>query len=135
MARGANDMIILLDTSAPVCKLTLIDNNLRHEATWEAHRELAKGLLGFLEHELGIQKKAFSDISGIGVYRGPGSFTGLRIGLTVLNTLADGLSVPIIGETGEDWQTRVVDRLSDGEDQKIVLPLYASEAHITKPRK
>jgi len=128
-------MILLLDTSGPVCRLTLVDGDVRHEAEWEANRELAKGLLGFLETEIQKIQKDFADISAIGVYRGPGSFTGLRIGMTVVNTLADGLNVPIVGEAGEMWQEKVFSRLKNGENEQIVLPLYGEEAHITKPRK
>ncbi len=128
-------MIVLLDTSTPTCRLTLIDGEQRHEAEWEAHRELAKGLLGYIEAELGKQQKTFSDITTLGAFKGPGSFTGLRIGLTVLNTLADSLAVPIVGETGDDWQERALTRLEAGENEQIVLPLYGRDAHITTPRK
>ncbi len=128
-------MILLLDTSTPVCRLSLIDGEWRYDASWEAHRELAKGLLGYIETELAGQGKILADLTGLGAFKGPGSFTGLRIGLTVLNTLADALNLPIIGETGEDWREKVVARLGQGENEQIVLPLYGGEANITRPRK
>ena len=128
-------MILLLDTSTPVCALTLIDGDWRYDTSWEANRELARGLLEYLEQELKAQGKTFSDLTGLGVFRGPGSFTGLRIGLTVLNTLADALMVPIVGETGDDWQQKALTRLDRGQNERIVLPLYGGEAHITQPRK
>ena len=128
-------MILLLDTSTPLCKLTLVDGDWRYDDEWQADRQLAKGLLNYLQQQLEKNEKTFTDISGIGVMKGPGSFTGLRIGLTVLNTIADAENVPIVGETGDDWQSGAVARLETGEDEKIVLPFYGSEAHITKPRK
>lgn len=128
-------MILLLDTSSPTCYLTIVDGYTRHESQWEAGRELAGGLLGFIESELSNAGKNFSDIKAIGSFRGPGSFTGLRIGLTVLNTLADSLSVPIVGETGEDWQDKSVSRLEQEQNEQIVLPLYGGHANITSPRK
>lgn len=129
-------MILLLDTSTNVCRLTLInDDKVKHESEWEASRELSLGLLEYIETELNKQAKGFSDIKGIGVFRGPGSFTGLRIGLTVLNTLADGMSVPIVGEIGDDWKDQAISRLAQGESDQIVLPLYGGEANITIPRK
>ncbi len=128
-------MILLLDTSTPVCKLTFADGDWRYDDEWEAGRTLAKGLLGYLQQQLEKNGKTFADISGIAAFRGPGSFTGLRIGLTVLNTIADAQGVPIVGGTGENWQSDALQRLGAGENEKIVLPLYGSDAHITKPRK
>lgn len=128
-------MILFLDTSTPLCRLTLVDGEWRYDDEWQADRELARGLLGYLRDHLQKNGKTFSDITGIGVFKGPGSFTGLRIGLTVLNTLADAEGIPIVGTTGGDWQQEARDRLDRGENEKIVLPLYGSQAHITKPRK
>lgn len=128
-------MILLLDTSTYTCKLSLIDGDWRYDDEWLAARELAKGLLGYLKEQLQKNGKSWKDISGIVAFRGPGSFTGLRIGLTVLNTLADAESLPIVGATGENWQTDGLRRLEAGEDDKIVLPEYGGEAHITQPRK
>lgn len=128
-------MILLLDTSTPVCKVTLVDGDWKYDDQWQADRTLAKGLLAYLRDQLHKNGKTFDDITGIGVFRGPGSFTGLRIGLTVLNTIADAQSIPIVGSSSETWQADVLGRLAGGENDKIVLPFYGSDAHITKPRK
>lgn len=128
-------MILLLDTSTPTCRLTLIDSEIRHESQWQADRTLAKGLLGYLDAQLRGNGWTFADITGIGVFEGPGSFTGLRIGMAVLNTLADAQGISIVGARGEAWQTEAVARMRAGDNDRIVLPFYASEAHITKPRK
>ena len=128
-------MIILLDTSTPVCKLTFIDGDWRQDDEWQADRELAKGLLGYLDKKLQSIDKKWSDITAIGAFEGPGSFTGLRIGLTVLNTIADANSIPIVGGRGDNWQNEVIAKLKSGKNEKIVLPFYNSEAHITVAKK
>lgn len=128
-------MILLLDTSTPICNLTLIDEQWRYHNEWQANRGLARGLLGYLQQQLEISGKTFANISGIGVFRGPGSFTGLRIGLTVLNTIADAQAIPIVGLSGIAWQQQALIRLKAGENDHVVLPRYGSKAHITKPRK
>lgn len=128
-------MILLLDTSTPVCKLTLVDGDWRYDDQWQADRELAKNLLRYLQDQLQKNGKSFTDIRGIGVFAGPGSFTGLRIGMTVLNTIADAQKIAIVGATGDDWQNVVLTKLQNGENEKIVLPVYGGDAHITKPRK
>ena len=124
-------MIILLDTSTATCRLTTVDGESSNNFDWEAGRALARGLLGFIQEKVGDVK----NISGIGIMRGPGSFTGLRIGMAVANTLADGLGIPIVGETGDSWRESALGRLSSGEDDQVILPFYGGDAHITKPKK
>ncbi len=124
-------MIILLDTSTATCRLTTVDGEISNNFDWEAGRTLARGLLAFIQEKVGDVK----NISGIGIMRGPGSFTGLRIGMAVANTLADGLDIPIVGETGDSWRESALGRLSSGEDDQVILPFYGGDAHITKPKK
>ena len=128
-------MTLLLDTSTAVAKLTIIDDGVRQKVEWDADRQLAKGLLLWITEQVQLRGKQLADIKGIAAYVGPGSFTGLRIGLTVLNTLADALSIPIVGEGGHDWQKVAEQRLLKGDNDKIVLPVYGATANITKPRK
>jgi tRNA threonylcarbamoyladenosine biosynthesis protein TsaB len=128
-------MILLLDTSTPTCRVTVLSHSQVFKNEWQADRSLAKGLLGYLKSELMSADAAFGDLTGIGVYAGPGSFTGLRIGITVANTIASSQDIPIVGGTGGDWQDRAVERLKAGESDNIVMPIYGSEANITKPRK
>ncbi len=128
-------MILLLDTSTPICRLSLVDGDWRFDDEWQADRTLAKGLLGYIHKNLHTHGKTWSDLSAIGVFEGPGSFTGLRIGLTVLNTIADSQKIPIVGGRGQQWQADVLAKLGSGHNDQIVLPFYGSDAHITQPRK
>ena len=111
--------------------MTIVNGENRQDFEWEAGRTLARNLLKFLEEKTGDLHL----ISGIGVMRGPGSFTGLRIGLTVVNTLADSLNIPIVGAMGDNWRDLALDKLRSGENEKIVMPEYGAAANITAPRK
>lgn len=128
-------MILLFDSSTPTCRLVFVVGSERIQEEWQADRQLAHGLLSYLYDRLAQHGFSADDIEGMGVFKGPGSFTGLRIGLTVLNTLADARRIPIVGVSGDKWQDEALDRLSHGDDDRIVLPLYGSDANITKPRK
>jgi tRNA threonylcarbamoyladenosine biosynthesis protein TsaB len=128
-------MILLLDTSTPICRLTLVDGDARTDYEWQADRQLAKNLLAWLNDRLAEQGKTFYDLTGIGAYLGPGSFTGLRIGLTVLNILADSLHIPIVGGRGEIWQDDTLQKLTSGLNDQIALPYYDHDANITTQRK
>jgi tRNA threonylcarbamoyladenosine biosynthesis protein TsaB len=115
--------------------MSLIDGEHQYDYTWEANRTLARDMLAYLRDSLAEHGATFDDISGIGVFRGPGSFTGLRIGLTVLNTIATDQNVPIVGSTDDDWRAVCETRLQHGENDQIVLPEYGGDAHVTAPRK
>lgn len=128
-------MILLLDTSTPECRLTFADGDWRYEATWEANRELANGLLSYIQAELEGQSKTWKDLTGLAAFKGPGSFTGLRIGITVLNTVSYSEGIPIVGEMGKNWKEAAIQRLLAGENDEVVLPEYGGEANITQPRK
>ena len=129
-------MILLLNTSTADCHLTLYDDDiLLLDDTWHADRELAEKLLGYIQDKAAQTGKTLEDISGIGIMKGPGSFTGLRISAAVCNTLAADRNIPIVGAAGDEWQSNALERLRSGEDDQIVLPDYGRPARITKPRK
>ena len=106
-----------------------------YQYEWKAERTLARDMLAYVRDRLAEHQLTFAHIEGIGVFRGPGSFTGLRIGLTVLNTLARAQHIPIVGTTGHDWLLVAKDRLQSGDDDQLVVPEYGGPAHITKQRK
>lgn len=128
-------MILLLDTSTEICHLTLIDGDFRYDDEWVAGRTLAKGLLKYIEDQLVKNQKKWQDLTALGVFKGPGSFTGLRIGIAVLNAVANAQNIPIVGAIGENWQAEVIKKLNQGQNEKIVLPFYGSDAKITTPKK
>lgn len=129
-------MILAIDTSTPLCKMTLLEHvSVKVSKDWQADRRLALELLEQLEQFLKENQQTFQSLEGLIIFRGPGSFTGLRIGVTVLNALADSLNIPIVGETGEDWQKAGIERIKNKQTDKIVLPEYGSPPHITKPTK
>jgi tRNA threonylcarbamoyladenosine biosynthesis protein TsaB len=128
-------MIVLWDSADMNVSLTLVAGTVRYDYQWQANRSLARDMLAYLRDRLAEHQATLDDVTGIGVYRGPGSFTGLRIGLTVLNTLAATNRVPIVGALGGGWASECEARLSQGESDQVVLPEYGGEATITKPRK
>ncbi len=110
-------MKMYLDTSSPVTILRLDDK----EYTWESGRDLAEKLHGFLRDKLAENGATWQDIKEITFMSGPGSFTGLRIGAAVVNSLAHELQIPLYNHKGEKVQ--------------IILPDYGRAANITAPKK
>lgn len=131
-------MIILsIRTDKPEAEIGLFNNGqqLVYE-TWQAHRQLAETLHQKITGLLNGQGKQLADVQAIVCYKGPGSFTGLRIGLSVANALAYSLGIPIVGIEGEnEWLEKGIARLLSGDmGDNAVMPEYGAPVHITPQR-
>lgn len=129
-------LVLTIRTDKPESEIGLFLNGqeLAYEK-WPAHRQLAETLHIKIRDLLATQKKDWPDIQGLVIYQGPGSFTGLRIGISVANALAASLEIPIIGTTGEEWFKLGLKKLGAGKDDRQILPEYGADAHVTVPKK
>jgi tRNA threonylcarbamoyladenosine biosynthesis protein TsaB len=130
-------LILVLRTDKPEAEIGLFDgeNEVAYEK-WLAHRALAETLHQKLDDILKTHGKKLEDIGGLVVYQGPGSFTGLRIGMSVANASAYSLQIPIVAARGgDDWIKQGIERLMSGDQDAVALPDYGGEVFTTKPRK
>ncbi len=129
-------MILTIRTDKPESELGLFDGQAKVAyETWLAHRQLAETIHLKIQKLLQAQGLSLRDLSAIVIYRGPGSFTGLRIGMSVANALAYGLKIPIAATTGQEWITHGIQKLLEGKGEQYVTPEYGAPVHITKPKK
>jgi tRNA threonylcarbamoyladenosine biosynthesis protein TsaB len=91
-------VILAIDTAAPRLALALllegdrVDTLVEDMATGQAER-----LFPALDELLERSGAAYTDLTRIAVTTGPGSFTGLRIGLSAARGLALALDIPVLG--------------------------------------
>lgn len=71
----------------------------------DARKEKSQKLLPFIDELLKKEGKRIKDIKEIEVNAGPGSFTGLRVGVSVANTLGWVLGVPVNGKNLEKGES------------------------------
>ena len=128
-------MILLVRTDSENAYIGFYEDQIVYEHSWHAHRNLSETLLKKIEEGLATTESEWDKLSAVIVFAGPGSFTGLRIGITVANTLANSQAIPIVGKQGEGWIEKGLEALADGQNDKIVSPEYGSEANITIPKK
>jgi tRNA threonylcarbamoyladenosine biosynthesis protein TsaB len=129
-------MILTIRTDSPIAEIGLYNTTTQisyHK--WQADRRLAKEILTVIHEQLLAQKADWPAVTGVVVFEGPGSFTGLRIGITVADSIAYGNGVPIVGVRDEDWIATGLRRVAAGENDRLALPHYGAEAHITMPKK
>ncbi len=91
-------MILCLETATPVCSAALCDSK-GIISVMESHenKSHATQLTLFIEKLLEEAEIRPSELEAVAVSKGPGSFTGLRIGVSVAKGIAYGASVPLIG--------------------------------------
>ncbi|MBC7707873.1 tRNA (adenosine(37)-N6)-threonylcarbamoyltransferase complex dimerization subunit type 1 TsaB [Polaromonas sp.] len=129
-------LILTLRTDKPEAEIGLYNDTAQLSyQSWQAHRQLAETIHLKIKEVLDAQDLSLKDVEGIAMHQGSGSFTGLRIGITVANALADSLGIPICGKIGDDWIEPTIRRLLNNESDKLIIPEYGSLPNITAPRK
>src|SRR3954469_23894815 len=92
--------LLAIDTAANLCAACVFDTDAGAEVA-RAVRDIGKGhaeiLMDVIAEALGAANVTFADIGGVAVSVGPGSFTGVRVGVSVARGLALALKVPAAG--------------------------------------
>lgn len=72
----------------------------------------------------------FADLDAIAVTRGPGSFTGLRIGMAFAKGLGQALGIPVFGVTGFDAVARAARALEGAAGLGVAVILESRRADL-----
>ncbi len=129
-------IILTLRTDKPEAELGIYDGQKQLAyIKWQAHLKLAETISHQIEKILNKSSISAKDLQGMVCFKGPGSFTGLRIGLSVANTMAYSYGIPIIASSGENWLESGIKALTAGQNDRLALPEYDHPAATTPPRK
>ena len=91
-------MQLAMDTSTDTASLALVhDSKILAELTWCCQQNHTTQLLPNLQHLLDQMAVSLQSIDSIIVARGPGSYNGLRVGISTAKGLAFSLEIPIVG--------------------------------------
>jgi len=91
-------MELAIDTSTETASIALSsEGGVVAELTWNAGQNHTAELLPNLVYLLHQAKSKLKDIDGLIVAKGPGSFNGLRVGMSVAKGFALALGVPLVG--------------------------------------
>jgi tRNA threonylcarbamoyladenosine biosynthesis protein TsaB len=95
--------ILAVDTSGRSCSVAIADRgSVLAELTNESEETHSKHLMDMIKRAFEISRLKPSDIDGFAVTKGPGSFTGLRIGISTVKGLAEAAGKPVAGVSALD---------------------------------
>jgi tRNA threonylcarbamoyladenosine biosynthesis protein TsaB len=128
--------ILTIRTDKPDAEIGLyVDDKQQAYEVWQAYRELSNTIHLKIKDLISSQNLQLNEIDGIVCFKGPGSFTGLRIGITVGNTMSYALNVPIVARQDPKWLEIGIKDMLAGQNDIIALPEYGAEAKTTIQKK
>lgn len=110
------ERFILIDTSTALCSTALVEDG-QVTCTRTAQRDHAAHTAPFVKEMLEERGLTLRDCCAVGVGKGPGSFTGLRVGASTAKGLCFGAGIPLIAVGSLDtlvWQARDRGLLPEG---------------------
>jgi tRNA threonylcarbamoyladenosine biosynthesis protein TsaB len=131
-------LILALDTALETCSAALVADGkvlaARAEPMARGHQERLAPLVEALAREAGV---APAEIDRIGVTRGPGSFTGLRVGLAFAKGLGFALGRPVLGvgtlEALAAGTSGVAAAVIDARREQVYVQAFRDGAPLSEP--
>ena len=92
--------ILAIDSASDVCSVALLDNdNLIDEINLENGRTNSENLMPLVDEIIKRNNMDIKDIELLGCTVGPGSFTGIRIGVASIKPIAEVLNIKVASVT------------------------------------
>lgn len=132
--------ILAIETAHGICSVAVSDNGvlIAEKTDLESSRQ-AERLLPTISQLLKETNLSYSDINAVAVDIGPGSFTGVRIGLAASHGIAMAAKIPLIGVTGFEAITHQA-RMSELYENMLVVfdarrgQVFAQLFHKNEPK-
>ena len=131
MIRTAHDLLLALDTATRRTTVAVADGGTVRRSVQAAREDGA--LLDHVDLVLREEQVTVADLRGIVVGIGPGSFTGLRIGLATAKTLAYACSIRLAGVPTVEALALAL-AAGEAETITIVLPAGARDHYLSRVR-
>lgn len=140
-------LVLAIDTALDSCAAAVLDtdaNKLVAQESLPMKRGHAEALMPLLDRVMTAAEIPFGDLDRIAVTTGPGSFTGLRVGLSAARGLALAANKPVVGVTtlsayaaapvSENGDAPVISVIDARHDQVYFQVVSGSGGTLIRPR-
>ena len=126
--------ILAIDTSSKICSVSILENeNVIIENHNDDEKTHSQKLMPIIDETFKQANLTLDDIDLLACCQGPGSFTGIRIGISTVKAFADVKNIPIIGVTSLESlcynikQNGVIASIIDAKHDNVYFGLYKFE--------
>ena len=123
--------ILAIDTSSKICSVSILeDNNVIIEKHNDDEKTHSQKLMPLIDELFKESNLTLDNINLLACSQGPGSFTGIRIGISTVKAFADVKNIPIIGVTSLEslayniTNPGLIATLIDAKHDNVYFALY-----------
>jgi tRNA threonylcarbamoyladenosine biosynthesis protein TsaB len=133
--------VLAVDTATHRCSVAVaVQERLAVELSVESTKTHSTRLMGMIRESLRLAELDLSELDGFAVSLGPGSFTGLRIGVSMIKGLAFATGKPCVGVSSLKalaygclpWPHRIC-ALIDARKQEVYAAFYRTDGQRLEP--
>jgi len=124
-------LILAIDTALDACAAAVLDSEtgkLIAQESQSMKRGHAEALMPLIARVIAASETAFTDLGRIAVTTGPGSFTGLRVGLSAARGIGLAANIPVVGVTTLAAYAAPI--VSQNAEHTVVSAIDARHDHV-----
>ncbi len=125
--------ILAVDTSSKICTVSILeDNNVILEKHTDDEKTHSQNLMPLIDEVFKETNLSLDDIDLLACSQGPGSFTGIRIGLATIKAFADSKNIPTVGVTSLEslayniQSTGLIVSLIDAKNENVYYSMFCN---------
>lgn len=133
-------LILAISTSSKVCSVALLrDDKIVKELNIENQKTHSENLVPLVDELLKSTDNKISELDLIACDNGPGSFTGIRIGIATVKAIAEVNKIPVVGCSSLETlsynvknQTDIICALIDARNSQVYCGIFDNKNNLLK---